>query len=175
MGEREEKRRKYFNFGIKTLNFLCALLLLVDVFIRLSKIDNYTDMYYIILSIYLLLFAILLILSELKIKRVVVYVRFLALRWGIGIYIMLISVLLFNQNKKSEVIIAMVVMMVGIVNVVVGCYYHQEILEQEDARQTLNEWFEKMKRESDQEHYNQNEESEEIEENDSEKMIFNDK
>jgi hypothetical protein len=84
----------------KVLNFLCIILLLVDISFRVSNFGNGYDAFFFIMTFYLLLFTVVLFFAEISWKRVIIYVRFLDLAWGRGVLTLMISVLLFDENSR---------------------------------------------------------------------------
>jgi len=66
-------------------------------------------------------FATLLVLAELRYKKVLVYLEFLKGRIGKGIYVILIGLLVFEENRKAEMFISIAMVLIGFFNIVVGC------------------------------------------------------
>jgi hypothetical protein len=104
----------------RLLNFGCAGLMVLDAIFRFIDFGDITDLFFMILAIYLLLFAALLVVAELRIKRVLIYLEFLRSRIGLGLYIILIGLLVFDESRNYDIGISVVMVIIGIFNVIVG-------------------------------------------------------
>jgi len=71
--------------------------------------------------VYLIGFAILLIMAEIRYKKMLVYLEFLKGRLGKGFYVLLIGLLIFDQTNKADMALGVSLTLVGIFNIIVGC------------------------------------------------------
>jgi drug/metabolite transporter (DMT)-like permease len=106
---------------VKGLNYTCAVLMLIDIVLRFMSFKSETDLFFFLLTFYLFGFSALLILAELNIRRVVVYVEFLNGRIGKGLYVVFVGLLLFDETRKWDMIFAIVMVLVGFLNILLGC------------------------------------------------------
>jgi hypothetical protein len=73
------------------------------------------------MTFYLLGFATLLVLAELRYKKMLIYLEFLKGRLGKGFYVMLVGLILFDESRKVDLIMGITLVLVGIFNLIVGC------------------------------------------------------
>lgn len=106
---------------VKGLNFLSALMMIADIVLRFMAFKDETDPFFFLLTFYLFGFSSLLILAELNIRRVIVYVEFLNGRIGKGVYIVFVGLLIFDENRRADMAFAIVIVLVGFFNILVGC------------------------------------------------------
>lgn len=106
---------------VRLMNFIAALMMVINAIIRFTDFSDQSDAFFFILTFYLFGFAALLIMAEMRYKKVLVYLEFLKSRIGKGIYIVLIGVIVFDDDRASDVATAIVLTLIGIFNIVVGC------------------------------------------------------
>lgn len=104
----------------RLLNFGAAGLMLLDAILRWVDFKNVKELFFLILSLYLVGFAILLVVAELRVRKVLVYIEFLKSRIGIGIYISLIGLLVFDESRNYDIGISVVLVVIGIFNLIIG-------------------------------------------------------
>lgn len=105
----------------RLLNYICALGMLVDACIRFSRFGEASDPFFYLLTFYLIGFAALLIIAELRLKKILVYVEFLKGRMGKGIYIIIVGLLIFDETRTYDMAISIILVIVGILNIIVSC------------------------------------------------------
>jgi hypothetical protein len=103
------------------LNYLCALALLVSVIMRFVDFGQSNDVFFYLLTFYLIGFAALLVVAELRVRSVIVYCEFLKGRPGKGMYLLLIGTLLFDESRSEDIIISILLVLVGLFNIIVSC------------------------------------------------------
>jgi hypothetical protein len=103
------------------LNYICALALLVSVVLRFIDFGTSKDPFFYLLTFYLIAFSALLVIAELRLRSVIVYVEFLKSRPGKGMYVLLVGVLLFDESRPADIIIAILLVLVGLFNIIVSC------------------------------------------------------
>ncbi|CDW89845.1 UNKNOWN [Stylonychia lemnae] len=102
-------------------NILACLMLLTCVAFRFVYMaDGTLAFFYIILSVYLVAFTLGLILAEFKVEKVRLYVNFLDTKFGRGIFMIFLSLLILEEHA-IEVILFLCIMAIGILNMIVGC------------------------------------------------------
>ena len=106
---------------VKALNYICAILIITNVILRFLNFTNSSDHFFFLLTFYLIGFATLLVISEIGIKKVLVYIEFLSGRIGKGMYIIFIGLMMFDNVLKNDMIIGIVVFLIGVINIIVGC------------------------------------------------------
>ena len=95
-----------------------------------GKDDGPTDPFYYILTIYLIPFAGLLLVAQLQWQRVLKYFQFIGLLHGKGLFMIFISLLLFDTKYPVDAALAVFICMVGIFNLVVMCIAPQSDMAQ---------------------------------------------
>ena len=110
---------------VRLMNFGCAGLMVYDGITRLFDLKDNTDPFFFLLSIYLFGFATLLVLAEIRFRKVLVYIEFLKHRFGKGIYVMLVGLLLFDETRRIDMLSAICIILVGFFNLIVGCMREQ--------------------------------------------------
>lgn len=88
--------------------------------VSLSSSDSPQLFFYIVLSIYLVAFAVALFLAELKINKVRLYINFLDSKTGRGIFMVFISALIL-EDAPVEIVLFLVICLIGLINVLIGC------------------------------------------------------
>ena len=81
----------------KTLNYLAVVLILVSIILRFIDFGQYSDMFFYLLTFYLIGFGALLLMAELKWHKVILFVMFLNGRFGKGAFLIFIGLLLFDD------------------------------------------------------------------------------
>ena len=106
---------------VKILNYVSALIIILDVVMRFFNFQTATDPFYFILTFYLIGFAVLLAIAEAGIKKILVYIEFLNGRMGKGLFIVFIGLLMFDEKFKSDLFIGIAVFLIGVFNIMVSC------------------------------------------------------
>lgn len=106
---------------VRLMNFACALGMVLDAIVRAFNFQTQSDPFYFLLTFYLLGFAALLILAEIRYKKVIVYLEFLKSRIGKGLYVILVGLLVFDDTRKFDMFIGISLVLVGIFNIIVAC------------------------------------------------------
>ena len=102
------------------MKILSVLLMLAGVIFRIVALDKApNDPIYYMMTCYLAGFAILLAMVELNVKRLLVYFEFLKNRFGKGVYIFLIGLLLYDDRNRYESIISAILVLIGLFNLLV--------------------------------------------------------
>ena len=113
--------KKFMIRLVKILNYICALLLLTCCVLRSIDFVKSKDPFFFLLTFYLFGFTTLLIIAEIKVRRVIVYVEILNTRLGKGFYILFVGLLLFDEKRKTDMLIAIFIVLIGLFNVLVAC------------------------------------------------------
>jgi hypothetical protein len=107
--------------AVRLLSYFCALAMMVDVVIRLCNFHHFVDPFFYLLTFYLIGFAALLVVAELRVKKVLVYVEFLRGRLGKGLYLIVVGLLLFDEYRTSDMTVSLILVIAGILNIIVSC------------------------------------------------------
>lgn len=118
--------RNFFIQSCKSLNYLCVLLLIVDVVMRVMIFKQQDHIFFFLFTIYEFLLAFILAFAEFEVRRVLFYGRFLSFRWGKGLLLLFISLLIFDENSTNEFLIGFIVLGVGAFNVLAGVIIRDE-------------------------------------------------
>ena len=105
----------------KWANYLAVLLIIADVVDRCFSFGSETDPFFFLLTFYLVGFAVLLVIAEANVRRVLIYIEFLNGRVGKGIYLILVGLLMFDVTSTCDEIIGILIFMIGVFNILVGC------------------------------------------------------
>src|SRR4051812_28608062 len=106
---------------VRLMNFIAALLMCIDAFIRFFDFNDENDGFFFILTFYLFGFAALLIMAEMRYKKVLVYLEFLKSRIGKGIYVILVGLLVFDDDRTADTTIGIILCLFGLFNIIVSC------------------------------------------------------
>ena len=90
-------------------------------FTYFGKDDAPTDPFFYILTIYLIPFAALLLAAQLQYQSVLKYFQFIGLMHGKGLFLIFISLLLFDTKYPVDAALSVFMCMVGVFNLVVMC------------------------------------------------------
>ena len=102
---------------VRYLTFVAALIMLADSFYRMFNFGSATDPYFFILTFYLIGFAFLLSVAELRFKKIIVYIEFLRGRLGKGIYIVVVGLMIFDITRIVELVFSSILIAVGLINI----------------------------------------------------------
>ena len=83
------------------------------------------DLFFYMLTFYLIGFAALLFCAEVRIGNLLVYVEFLDSRLGKGAYILFVGMLMFDETRLRDIAFALYVVLTGIFNIILGCQKDQ--------------------------------------------------
>lgn len=106
---------------VRTLNLLCAAGMVIDALNRFFDFQRQSDPFFYLLTFYLFGFATLLVMAEIRYKPVIVYVEFLKSRIGKGMYVILVGLLIFDESRKFDMFMGILLVLVGIFNLIVFC------------------------------------------------------
>ena len=90
-------------------------------FTYFGKDEAPSDPFFYILTFYLIPFAGLLLVAELRWQRVLKYFQFIGLLYGKGMFMVFIALLLFDTQYPVDIAVSVLMSLVGIFNVVVHC------------------------------------------------------
>ncbi len=98
--------------------------MIVDAILRIVNFWSGTfkgDVFFYIMTFYLFGFAALLFASEWRAPNVLLYVEFLRGRLGKGFYLFLVGLLIFDDKRKVDMLIGILLVLSGLFNVIVSC------------------------------------------------------
>jgi hypothetical protein len=99
MESKTDFSRNFFTQSCKSLNYLCVLLLIVDVVLRVLEFKQKDHIFFFLFTVYLFFLAFILAFAEFEVRRVLYYARFLTFRWGKGLLLLFISLLIFDEDS----------------------------------------------------------------------------
>ncbi len=88
--------------------------------VSVGAVDSTRIFFYIVLSVYLVAFAVALFLAEIKLQKVRLYLNFLDSKTGRGVFMIFISALIL-ENAPVEIILFCIIAVFGSINVLIGC------------------------------------------------------
>lgn len=106
---------------VRLMNFISAGAMVVNAVSRFFAFETSTDTFFYLLTVYLCAFAALLILAEIRHKKLLIYCEFLKSRVGKGLFVVMVGLLTFDQDRKFDMITGIGLTLVGIFNIVVAC------------------------------------------------------
>ena len=104
----------------KVMNYLTALVMIADVICRFFNFAKSKDPFFFLLTFYLIGFAVLLVIAEAGIRKVLVYVEILSGRKGKGFYLLFVGLLVFDTTYTSDTVCGLIIFLVGVYNILVG-------------------------------------------------------
>jgi len=105
------------------MNFIAGLFMIVDAILRIVNFWSGTfkgDIFFYIMTFYLFGFAALLFASEWRSPHVLLYAEFLRGRLGKGFYLFLVGLLIFDDTRKVDMLIGIMLVLSGLFNVIVS-------------------------------------------------------
>eukprot|EP00347_Sterkiella_histriomuscorum_P000686 403374892 len=117
---------------VRLMNFICALAMVIDAVFRAFDFQKQSDPFYFLLTFYLLGFAALIVLAEIRYRKVLVYLEFLKSRLGKGMYVILVGLLVFDETRKLDMFTGIGLVLVGLFNIIVACMRDVSAEEKQD-------------------------------------------
>lgn len=106
------------------LNYLTVLALIAASVVRFTHFtgeDAPSDPFFYLLTIYLIPFALLVLFAELRYARVLKYFEFLGHQHGKGLFLVFLSLLIFDTKYPVDTAVSVGATIVGIFNLVTMC------------------------------------------------------
>ena len=82
--------------------------------------DYGKNVFFIILTVYLILFIVILVLSEFRNRRIRKYFNFLDSKIGRGCFILFMGLLVFIKDRPMEIIFGIIILIIAVANCIVG-------------------------------------------------------
>ena len=105
----------------KLVNYVVLGLILTSFSTRILEFGKQKDPFFYIMTFYLLLFSLFILAAELGIKKVLLYLQFLKGYIGRGVFIILVGLILYNDDRKLDMVVAVFLTVAGAFNIVIGC------------------------------------------------------
>jgi hypothetical protein len=102
------------------LNYGCALLMAIDVFLRIFTFLQDQTLFFYLMTFYLAGFAVVLVIAEMRFTKIIFYMEFMKGRLGKGIYLIIIALLIFDEKRNIEMCISLILVVVGFFNIMVS-------------------------------------------------------
>lgn len=105
------------------MNFIAAAFMIVDAVLRVVNLCSGTfkgDVFFYIMTFYLLGFSLLLVMAEWRSPKVLLYAEFLRGRLGKGLYLFLIGLLVFDDTRKPDMLFGISFVLCGLFNIIVS-------------------------------------------------------
>ena len=105
------------------MNFIAGLFMIIDAILRIVNFCTGTfkgDVFFYIMTFYLFGFAALLFASEWRSPSVLLYAEFMRGRLGKGFYLFLVGLLIFDDTRKVDMLIGILLVLSGLFNVIVS-------------------------------------------------------
>ena len=116
-------RKRLFIRICRLMNFIAAVFMIVNAVLRVINLSTGTfkaDVFFYIMTFYLLGFSCLLVAAEWRSPKVLLYAEFLRGRLGKGLYLFLIGLLVFDDTRKPDMLIGISFVLIGLFNVIVS-------------------------------------------------------
>lgn len=111
----------YVTQALNALTIACLVASAIVRFTIFAKDSRPSDPFFYILTIYLVPFAALLAIAELKYLSVLKYFEFLGYNYGRGIFMIFVALLLFDTNYPVDTTVSIFMTLVGLFNVTLTC------------------------------------------------------
>ena len=124
MGEKKKINKSCLAYIAQALNFITILGILAVTIVRFTffaKENPPKDPFYYILTFYLIPFAGLLLIAELRWEVVLKHFEFLSFQWGKGMFMIFVGLLLFDTAYPVDSSISIMMIVVGIFNMILMC------------------------------------------------------
>lgn len=114
---------------VRLMNFICAIAMIFVAILRLfMSSSSSSSAFQYLMTFYLIGFSLLLIMAEIRYKKMLVYLEFLKGRLGKGFYVLLVGLLVFDNSNNADMALGVGLTLVGIFNLIVGCMRENETL-----------------------------------------------
>ena len=127
------------------MNFIAGLFMIVDAILRIVNYFSGTfkgDVFFYIMTFYLFGFAALLFASEWRSPNVLLYAEFLRGRLGKGFYLFLVGLLIFDNTRKVDLLIGVLLALCGLFNIIVSFMRRDPDEEEEEEEDEDEEDYE---------------------------------
>lgn len=111
----------YITQALNALVIACLAACAIVRFTIFAKDTRPSDPFFYILTVYLVPFAALLAVAELKYLNVLKYFEFLGYNYGRGIFMIFVALLLFDTTYPVDTAVSIFMTLVGIYNVMLMC------------------------------------------------------
>lgn len=118
------KEPRCFQKALKFFNCLCAAVMLTAATTRLMEYDDkkvYMDGFYLVFTMYLLFFGVVLVSAEYEILIIMHYIEFLLSETGKGLFLIFVGVLLFDERRSVDFAASIIISIIGIFNLAAAC------------------------------------------------------
>ena len=121
----------------KLMNYISCILIIVSIILRFIDFGESSSPFFYLLTFYLIAFGALLLLSELRVRKVIAQVMFLNSRMGKGMFLVFIGLLLFDEERKSDMGISICLVLIGFFNIMISCMRKDYPKEDEDLDSSI--------------------------------------
>jgi hypothetical protein len=101
------------------MNLFAVILMVICIIMRFTYLGE-VNLFFTILTIYLIVFLVLLVLAELKRMTVRIYFNFLDTKVGRGIFIMFLTLLIMEKDSGLEIGMGIVLLIIALFNIFLG-------------------------------------------------------
>ncbi|TNV74086.1 hypothetical protein FGO68_gene12310 [Halteria grandinella] len=109
----------YFAFMVLCMNVLYRMLITCGL-VQANSTES-GGVTYLMMTLFQGAFAALLILAELRKRGLLIYIEFLRGRFGKGLLLLMIGVLVFDENRSNDMATGILIVLGGLFNVIVSC------------------------------------------------------
>ena len=106
------------------LNIIAVILILISIVMRFvyvgRKEEGAANLFFVILTIYLVLFIAIFVLAEFRNRIVRKYFNFLDGKFGRGCFIMFMALLILGRAKAMEIIFGILIIIIAFANCLMG-------------------------------------------------------
>lgn len=113
-------RAPYVIIPLRVLTYVTCVFLVGSIIFRCLRFGKETDPFFYIYTVYMPLFIAMLVVADLKIKKILYLFSFLSPWVGKGFFIVFIGFILFDWNQYMEFATSVVCILVGIGYMVYG-------------------------------------------------------
>jgi hypothetical protein len=102
------------------LVIFAIVLLGIAIILRLIRFGSESNPFFYIFTLYLALFIAMLVISIIRIERIITYFTFLSTRKGVGFFMIFIGLLLFDWNHLFEMAVSILLLIIGLLYIIYG-------------------------------------------------------
>jgi hypothetical protein len=124
----KQGRKRLFIKIARLLNYFSVLVLSINTVYRmlttfgiLTTTASKGGITYLLKSLFQASFAVLLILVELRKRWLLIYIEFLRGRFGKGLILVMIGVLVFDEIRSNDMATGILIVLCGLFNIIVSC------------------------------------------------------
>jgi hypothetical protein len=105
---------------VLVLVIFAIVLMGIAIILRLIRFGSESNPFFYIFTLYLVIFIAMLVISIIRVERILTYFTFLSTRKGVGFFMIFIGLLLFDWNHIFEMAVSILLLIIGMLYIIYG-------------------------------------------------------